>query len=1019
MDSRNGILIVVALALLAFVCHAATRSNAEDGRTTTQAITMNSITANGDDTASIPDFDGDGTIGFGDFVKFAAKFGLSQGDVGYDAQFDLNDDGEIGFADLLIFAENFGKDVPSPAVAIPDAELRAAIEAALGKAAGAPITEGEMATLDSLAASDAEITDLTGINYAANLAYLSLNDNNITDVSSLARLTRLTRLWLSNNRIEDVSLLSKLTNLTELWLWNNRIEDISPLSGLTNLTRLSLGRNKITDVSALSGLTKLKTLILTGNNISDLAPLVANVGLGAGAAVDVTDNPLNPASHSTHVPALQARGVRVSFVPSPVVRIPDANLRAAIETALGKERGAPITAAEMAVLQSLSAENKGIGDLTGLEYATNLAELNLWRNNITDVSPLAGLTDLTSLGLWWNRITDVSPLAGLTNLTVLRLGANSISAVSPLGGLTNLRSLDLKYNKITDVSPLAGLINLTELGLSFNNITNVSPLSRLTNLTSLVLWGNKITDLSPLAGLTNLTFLSFGGNSISDISPLSRLTSLTWLWCGSNNITDVSPLAGLTNLTQLLLDKNAISDVSPLSGLTNLTKLRLSFNNISDVSPLSGLTNLNSLDLRDNGIADLSPLVANSGLAQGDEVDVRGNPLSASSYSTHVPALQRRGVDVLFDPDPENVAEFDTPTLVAQHDDRVVVMGVPGRLRTDRIDFEALARAFFTHYEDAFDYLMVLSNLPGIRDNENYTYYGIHLSVRNAVEGTGKSMYSRNEALGSSGRLNAILHFPWNQALLSGPSLHEILHSWANYTIPTAAGGHWGFSSANGQLGGFDRANLVDHGGGRYSAGDFGLVANGGNSVPYSPIELYFAGLIPPSEVPELWVAEDGTGLKDASGNWVYADSGDQIFTASKVSTWSIERIVAEHGARVPDSNQSQKEFRAALILAVDPLHPARKSTLDELSAAVQRFTHAGSDDYNFNFWEATGGRATLTMDGLSAYRRSGAAGKRAASYRVVAPEANPDGSIGCVHQMDDSVWAGQWMVAPLEKGNR
>ena len=311
--------------------------------------------------------------------------------------------------------------------------------------------------------------------------------------------------------------------------------------------------------------------------------------------------------------------------------------------------------------------------------------------------------------------------------------------------------------------------------------------------------------------------------------------------------------------------------------------------------------------------------------------------------------------------------EYDAPTLVAQHDDRVVVMGVPGRLRTDRIDFEALARAFFTHYEDAFDYLMVLSNLR-YGDNEYYTYAGIHRSVRNDVVGTGKSRYSRNQAFGSMGRLNAILHFPYNTALPHGPFLHEILHSWANYTIPTAAGGHWGFSSANGQLGGFDRANLVDHGSGRYSAGDFGLVANGGNGVPYSPIELYFAGLIPPSEVPDLWVAEDGKGLKDASGNWVYADSGDQIFTASKVSTWSVERIVAEHGARVPDSSQSQKEFRAALVLVVDPLHPPRLSTLDNLSEAVEAFTHAGEDDSSlFNFWEATGGRATLTMDGLSA----------------------------------------------------
>ena len=58
MASSKGTMCFAALALLAFVCHAANRSDAEDGRTTTRAITTNSINANGDETASIPDFDG-------------------------------------------------------------------------------------------------------------------------------------------------------------------------------------------------------------------------------------------------------------------------------------------------------------------------------------------------------------------------------------------------------------------------------------------------------------------------------------------------------------------------------------------------------------------------------------------------------------------------------------------------------------------------------------------------------------------------------------------------------------------------------------------------------------------------------------------------------------------------------------------------------------------------------------------------------------------------------------------------
>ena len=55
------------------------------------------------------DFDGDGTVGFSDFVQFAAQFGLSQGDTGYDARFDLDDDGAVGFSDFLIFAASFGQ----------------------------------------------------------------------------------------------------------------------------------------------------------------------------------------------------------------------------------------------------------------------------------------------------------------------------------------------------------------------------------------------------------------------------------------------------------------------------------------------------------------------------------------------------------------------------------------------------------------------------------------------------------------------------------------------------------------------------------------------------------------------------------------------------------------------------------------------------------------------------------------------------------------------------------------------
>ena len=55
-----------------------------------------------------PDFDGDGTVGFSDFLAFAGQYGTRQGDSRYQVRYDLNSDGEIGFSDFLIFASSYG-----------------------------------------------------------------------------------------------------------------------------------------------------------------------------------------------------------------------------------------------------------------------------------------------------------------------------------------------------------------------------------------------------------------------------------------------------------------------------------------------------------------------------------------------------------------------------------------------------------------------------------------------------------------------------------------------------------------------------------------------------------------------------------------------------------------------------------------------------------------------------------------------------------------------------------------------
>ena len=236
------------------------------------------------------------------------------------------------------------------------------------------------------------------------------------------------------------------------------------------------------------------------------------------------------------------------------VDIPDSNLRAKIETALGKTAGDPISAAEMATLTSLSAGDAGISNLTGLEAATNLTTLHLGNNLISDISAIAGLTKLTELQFWDNTISNISAVAGLTQLTRLYLWGNIITDISHISGLTNLTHLRLGENSVSNISAVAGLTNLTHLNLKENSISNISA----------------------VAGLTNLTELVIGNNTISDIAPVVNLTKLVWLDMPNNTISDITPVTGLTNLIELYFEENSVSDISPLTvntGLGNNTEV--------------------------------------------------------------------------------------------------------------------------------------------------------------------------------------------------------------------------------------------------------------------------------------------------------------------------------------------------------------------------------------------------------------------------------------------------------------
>ena len=304
--------------------------------------------------------------------------------------------------------------------------------------------------------------------------------------------------------------------------------------------------------------------------------------------------------------------------------VPDANLRVAIAEALGRDPGTEITEADMQRLRHLHADDKGIRDLTGLEFATNLERIEVRRNEISDLTPIAELTRLNNIKLRGNRISDVSPLAKLTKVDWLGLEANAITDLSPLKGLIKLNGIGISGNPITNVAPLTNLISLERIDAWRSPITDFSELAELPSLSWIEIGGDGAIEAIPtLKGLKALRRLQIDDTHISDLSALSELTGLEWLRLVNNTISDVSPLASLKRLKHLNLDANIISDVSPLAALSRLEVLYLENNAISDPAPLAGLKNLDRLDLRNNVISDFSALAS---LPDTTFLRLEGNP---------------------------------------------------------------------------------------------------------------------------------------------------------------------------------------------------------------------------------------------------------------------------------------------------------------------------------------------------------------------------------------------------------
>lgn len=337
---------------------------------------------------------------------------------------------------------------------VPDAALRLALQAALGK--GTPLTKDNVATITQLNLTYDGITNLSGLEFATNLRALDLTGNTITDITPLQHLHNLTDVSLRMNKatvmpdltplagtpVKSLNLvaddygtqpdkmagLAQLTSLEELEMQNNDLTTVPPVTNLPNLSYLGIDGNKLTSVQELAGMHQLTALKVGSNQLTDYTPIASLTNL---TTLSIGNNRSND----------------ISILRSLV------NLQEATFSQMGLTNNAVQVFSYMPKLVTLSID---------------------YNDQISDLTPLAGLRQLQSLNFSKDQVADLTPLKQLTNLTDLSFSNAQVANLAPLAGLTRLTSLNLLHNHVSDLSPLQNLQGLSYLNAKYQSVTNAA-----------------------------------------------------------------------------------------------------------------------------------------------------------------------------------------------------------------------------------------------------------------------------------------------------------------------------------------------------------------------------------------------------------------------------------------------------------------------------------------------------------------------------------------------------------------
>ena len=355
------------------------------------------------------------------------------------------------------------------------------------------LSDSEIKAHKSLTVSNQNINSLEGIEYLTELTTLDCSDNKLNSLD-LSKNVKLEKLDCGYNELASID-LSANTKLNYLNCAKNELTslDLSKNQDLT-LVMAYGNRFKTLDVSGRSNLVYLDvpSTYLKGLNIDGCDKLWK-------AYNDGTTKNYENAAFGKYTNYEYKNGSETYFLSIPqdiefgVVinsrNFPDDNFRASVVKFDTNSTGV-LSSAEISKVKKMDISSKSIVNLKGIEFFTDLEELECYRNFV-EKADFSSNTKLKEIDLTDNELTSLN-VSKCTELTSLVCDINHLTKLD-VGNLKKLTTLYCQENKLTglDVSKNTGLVTLN---CSKNDIASLD-VSQNTKLMRLCVYNSKLKTL--------------------------------------------------------------------------------------------------------------------------------------------------------------------------------------------------------------------------------------------------------------------------------------------------------------------------------------------------------------------------------------------------------------------------------------------------------------------------------------------------------------------------------------------